>query len=74
MRVSVDFPRPAAQPGAVSSCDAGLDGLGQQAWQTINIPSQLLALGQEVNGHSHRMFCSLHLVVYIYGSDHEQRS
>ena len=29
--------------------------------------SPLPALGQEVNGHSHKMFCSLQLVVYIYG-------
>ena len=30
-------------------------------------------LGREVNGHSHRMFCSLHLAMSIYGSNHEQR-
>ena len=29
--------------------------------------SQLAALGQKVNGHLHRMICSLHLAVYIYG-------
>ena len=35
--------------------------------------SQLPALGREINGHSHRMFCSLHLAAYICGSNHEQR-
>ena len=37
--------------------------------------SQLTALGwdSEVNLYSHRMFCSLHLAVHIYGSNHEQR-
>ena len=35
--------------------------------------SQLPALGREVNGHSHRMFCSVHLAMSIYGSNHEQR-
>ena len=29
--------------------------------------SQLPALGREVNGHSHRMFCSLLLAMSIYG-------
>ena len=32
--------------------------------------SQLPAPGREVNGHSHRMFCSLHLAMSIYGSNH----
>ena len=34
-----------------------------------------LKLSREVNldGHLHRMFCSLHLAVYFYGSNHEQR-
>ena len=35
--------------------------------------SKLPALGREVIGHSHRTFCSLHLAVYIYGSNHGQR-
>ena len=28
-------------------------------------PSQLPALGREVNGHSHRVFCSLHLYLWL---------
>ena len=39
----------------------------------IPVPSQLPALGRELNGHSHRMFCSLHLAMSTYGSNHEQR-
>ena len=35
--------------------------------------SQFPAPCREVNGDSHRMFCSLHLSVYIYGSNHGQR-
>ena len=35
--------------------------------------SQLPALGREVNRYLHRMFCSLHLAVCIYGLNHEQR-
>ena len=41
--------------------------------RSLGPPSQLPALGREVKGHSHRMFCSLHLAVSIYGSNHEQR-
>ena len=36
--------------------------------------SQLPTPGREVNGHSHKMFCSVHpAAVYIYGSNHEQK-
>ena len=38
-----------------------------------SLPSQLPALGREVNGHSYGMFCSLQLAISIYGSNHEQR-
>ena len=36
-------------------------------------PSQLPALGLEVNGQSNRIFCSLHLAVSVYGSNQNCR-
>ena len=51
-----------------------LDACGNSA---LRVPADLSdvaaeAQGREVNGHSHRMFCSSHLAVYIYGAKHEQ--
>ena len=34
-----------------------------------NVTAPGPALGREVDGQSHRMFCSLHLALYIYGSN-----
>ena len=46
---------------AAHSTDAGA--------ATHDLPSQLPALGREVNGHSHRMFCSLHTAMSIYSTN-----
>ena len=35
--------------------------------------SQLSALGREVNGHSHKMFCNLHLAMPIYRSSRDSK-
>ena len=59
------------------SRDSNQDRLGfgksERLFHSANSASQLPAPGREVNGHSHRMFCSLHLAMSIYGSNHEQR-
>ena len=38
-------------------------------WRVLQLP----ALGREVNGHSHRIFCSLHLAVLKYESSVDLR-
>ena len=45
----------------------------QKRFRSFRVPSQFPAPGREVNRHSHRMFCSLHLAMSINGSNHEQR-
>ena len=62
-----------AKAGSKLSSQVELLSLALARRLTAEPESQLPALGREVNGHSHRMFCSLHLAVSIYGSNHEQR-
>ena len=64
---SLIFPGPVAGTECVP-----LPGQGRRR-RWVPGASQLPAPGREVNGHSHRMFCSLHLAMSIYGSNHEQR-